>query len=821
MSNSSVRPVFAVKSAVRHFRKHAFYHTLNIAGLSVAFAVIILSILYLNQELTYENFHKKADRIYRPTYHISSGKDFEVHFARIPEPYINDLPAEIPEIEKLIRFQNQEQKYIRIGEKRFKPRYAYITDHDVFDVFDLPMVEGDPKTALAEPHSVVLTESLARKYFSGTQVLGKEINVTGNWTPEEQIYRVTGVISDLPVNTHLPIDMLFSFGGPEERSGWAYVYTLLREGADIAAVEAKMPDFISKHAVPESTRTLTFPFQRLKDIHLHSHLAREIVPNGDAAYIRIFFWVGLFVWLIALVNFANMSAALTMTRGKELGVRSVLGARKGQLVLGAVSETIVWSFAALAAGALIAGLVFPAFTRLTGISILPPLLFLAPVLLGIAILSGLLAGVLPAVLAASVRALQVIRMGQNWTLRSGAGSINVKRLLIAVQFCVAIVLIGSAIVAHLQFRYIQDLNLGLKPEQILAISTVPDRVTDQYLALKNRLQSVPGVTGVAACMQTPSTEIRDSGPVLVRGANEDPTQAPMMDIQVIDPDFVDMMGLELEAGEDFTAKVKLKPAPEFNENLTVNNYLAESPKQYLINETAMKQLGWQSPEEALGKEINWSIGDYRLAFGPVAGVIRDYHQESLKNKVDPLVMVIEPIWLRTILVKVDTRDLEKTMAGIEDAWNGLFPYALEYDFLDDLFNRLYDQDRVQLRLLSTLALIAVLIAFLGLVSLVAYALRRRSKELAIRRVIGADLGSLTGLMSREYLVVLAVAAAAAVPLSYRWVKEWLENFAYHIEISPWVYLVAVASVYAALLLVIYLQTMRATIANPVKSLRED
>lgn len=184
-------------------------------------------------------------------------------------------------------------------------------------------------------------------------------------------------------------------------------------------------------------------------------------------------------------------------------------------------------------------------------------------------------------------------------------------------------------------------------------------------------------------------------------------------------------------------------------------------------------------------------------------------------------MVIEPIWLRTILVKVDTRDLEKTMAGIEDAWNGLFPYALEYDFLDDLFNRLYDQDRVQLRLLSTLALIAVLIAFLGLVSLVAYALRRRSKELAIRRVIGADLGSLTGLMSREYLVVLAVAAAAAVPLSYRWVKEWLENFAYHIEISPWVYLVAVASVYAALLLVIYLQTMRATIANPVKSLRED
>jgi putative ABC transport system permease protein len=366
----------AVKIAFRNFRKNFLYGSINILGLSIAFATLIFVLVYLNQETTYEAFYRNADRIYRPTYHITSQNDYEVHFARIPANFINELPNEIPEIERLIRFQNKEQKYIRIGKNRFRPEHAYVTDHDVFKVFDMQFMEGDPNTALVNPNSVVLTKSIARKYFSKTNILGEELIITGDWSSDEKVYQVTGVIQDLPVNTHLPIDMLFSFSNKEERSGWAYIYTLLSEGTSIADVEKKMPDFINKYLDAEFAATISFDFQALTDIHLQSHLAREIVPNGQQFYVKIFFWVGLFVWIIALINFTNLSTALVMSKGKEVGVRRVLGAPKSNLVFFLLTESVVYSIISLLFGFLLVLLFFPAFRNHTGISILPPMEFL-------------------------------------------------------------------------------------------------------------------------------------------------------------------------------------------------------------------------------------------------------------------------------------------------------------------------------------------------------------------------------------------------------------------------------------------------------------
>ncbi len=647
------------------------------------------------------------------------------------------------------------------------------------------------------------------------------MTVSGDWSADEQVFQVTGVLKDLPVNTHLPIEILFSFASEEERSGWAYVYALLAEGASIAEVEKKTPGFIENHTDTENGPTISFEYQPLADIHLQSNLAREIVANGQIIYIRIFFWAGLFIWIIALINFANLSAALTLSRGKEAGVRKVLGASKSQLVLLAMAETVVYSLVSLLLGALIAFLVWPSFSRLTGIALLPPIQYFLPFLLLVALLSGLLAGILPSLVVRAIKIIDVVKQGNNWSMKGRAKNVHIKRAMIAVQFCATIILLGGATVAQLQFKYINDKNLGLKPDQVIAISDVPDRVTSQYMVFKNRIKALPGVREVSACMQTPSSEIRDLGPVLARGVNEDAERAPMMDIQIIDPDFISMMDLEFLAGEDFSAKVRLNPPPEFNEELSPQDYLAKVPRKYLINETAMKQLGWQTPEEALGKEINWSIGSFQLAYGPVTGVLKDYHQESLKNKVDPLVMVVEPIWLRTFLIKVETANLEKTIASVENVWNNLFPYALEYAFLDELFDRIYKQDRVQLKLLSSLSFIAILISFIGLISLVAYALKRRSKELAVRRVVGADLRSLTTLIGREYIWILAIATLAGVPISYRWVSDWLQNFAYHIPVSPFLYMLPVALVFALLVVTIYLQTLQATIDNPIKALREE
>ena len=811
----------AIKSATRNFQKNWQYGSLNILGLSVAFATLILISTYLYQETNYEAFHKNAHRIYRPTYSYTTQNNFNAHFARIPSNYINELPNHIPEIEQLIRFQNKEQKYIRIDDQRFKPKHAYITDAEVFDVFTLPFLTGNAKTALTKPNSVVLTESIAMKYFSTRDVVGKEIMVIGNNSEQETTYQATGRISDVPAIAHIPIEILFSFPSETALTDWAYIYTLFATGKTIAVLNAKMPDFIKRFTHPESTTSVSYDFQALSTIHLQSNLAREIKPNGQAIYIKIFFWVGLFVWIIALVNFTNLSAALAMSRGKEIGVRKVLGSSKSNLVLLSFTETIFYSLVALLFGGLFAFLSFSYFSNLTGITILPPTNYFIIGLLIITLLSGLFAGILPAMVATSIKILQIIKQGNNWTLKRSTHKINIKRVMIAVQFSATVILLGSAIMAYQQFKYINDKNLGLKAEQIIGISEVPSQVLNNYPTFKNQLKEIAGISEVTACMQMPSSEIRDAGPVRIQGKDSAEDQVPTMDMQIIDPDFIEMMGIEMLAGENFTKNESLRKPPVYTEELTPQQYLNETPRKYLLNETAMKQLGWENPSEAIGQQINWSIGNFQLAYGPVTGIIKDYHQESLRNKVDPLVLTVEPIWMSNILIKVETANIEQTLASIENTWNDLFPYALEYSFLDDLFAKLYQQDRVQLQLLSILSLIAILISFMGLISLVAYALKTRSKELAIRRVIGANLTNLAVLIGKEYLWILLLATMIGIPISYQWVSEWLQNFAYHIKISPLVYFAATLMIFSMLASTIYLQTFKATNNNPVKALREE
>ncbi|MEL6922471.1 MAG: ABC transporter permease [Bacteroidota bacterium] len=811
----------AFVAALRSFRKNLIYSSLNLLGLALAFTTLILVAAFVWQESSYESFHQQSDRMVRVTYQYNGANGFEASFARVPINFINELPGHLPEVEKLIRLQNQEDKYLRVDNNRYKPEYAWSTDADIFQVFDLPLIAGDTATALSAPNSIVLSEQMALKYFGRTDVLGAELFVNGEWSPEEVPYKVTGVMRDLPVNTHLPMNVLLSFRNETERRGWAYIYLLLKEGADIASVEAAMPGFISEHTEVNDGNSIGLPVQALSSIHLQSKLAREIKPGGQLIYLRIFMWVGLFVWLVALINFANLSTALAMKRGREMGVRQVLGASKSSLFIFSLLEAMVNSLLALGLGAVLAWLLFPAFGQLTGVQLLPPIGWLALGLIGLALLSGIVAGILPAMVLTSVKLLQVLKGGNNWSMKANPTSSNIKRLMISLQFGATIILMGSAVVAYQQFQFINEKNLRLQPEQIIAIPEVPGEVTNQYGLLKNRLQQLPGVRSVAACMQMPSSEIRDVGPVRIQGVTGADDNPPMMDMQIIDPDFTEMMQLELLAGADFSRAALLREAPAFTDDYTVQQYLAETPRQYLINETAMKQLGWNHPSDAIGQSINWSIGNFELAYGEVTGVIKDYHQETLRNTIDPLLLTMEPIWFSNFMIKVETSQLESTIKSIQQLWEELFPFSLEYQFMDQLYQQLYHQDRVQLQLLSILALVAVFISFLGLVSLVAYALKRRSRELAIRRVIGAELHHLTSLIGKEYFFVLLLAAVFAIPISYRGVNRWLDNFAYRIDIPLFAYGLTFGGVLLLLLLTITFQTWRATIDNPVKSLREE
>ncbi|NND33567.1 MAG: FtsX-like permease family protein [Saprospiraceae bacterium] len=294
-----------------------------------------------------------------------------------------------------------------------------------------------------------------------------------------------------------------------------------------------------------------------------------------------------------------------------------------------------------------------------------------------------------------------------------------------------------------------------------------------------------------------------------------------MDIQVVDPDFIQMMDLKFLAGSDFSRNLTLAEIPEFTEDMTPARYLVESPRKYIINETAMRQLGWSDPRDAIGREVKWSIGSFELAYGPITGVVEDYHQESLKNEVDPIIMAVEPLWLGTFLVKVNGQQITQTLKEIERIWNDLFPYSFEFNFLDDLFDELYKKDQAKISLLLILTLVAITISFIGLISLVAFTLNTRSKELAIRRVIGANLTELIRLIGRDYFLFIGMASLLAIPISYYYVRSWLNDFAYHINISPFFYVQAVALIFFILLCILTIQVFKASRLNPVEALRED
>jgi putative ABC transport system permease protein len=806
---------------LRGFLKNKVYTSLNLAGLALGFAVFMFSMIYVTFETSFEMFHTKADHIYRATYRYTPSDGYESHWARVPFDYINQLPSDVPGIKSLVRFQNHARKYVRVGNEKFRPNHAYVADKEVFGMFDFHLIAGDPVAALAQPYSVVISESLARKYFGVSNPVGEEMFIIGDLDKAETLHHVTGVMTDLPANTHLPVEMLISFKNPAERTGWAYTYILLEDGADISSVAAQMPSFIAKYTPADLAKFDAVIFQPLIDIHLTSDLARELVPGGDMFYVRIVAFAGLLILVIAVVNFMNLNTAMALGRAKEIGVRKILGASRGNLVTYLLMEAVASNVIALLIAGLAVYISFPWFQGLVGVDLVQSPWVFGPVMLAIAVGCGLVSGLYPVLLLTAVAPVSVVKTSRVVTLSGREGAFSLKRVMVTLQFSISILLLGSALMAWQQVRYLVDKDLGMRGDQVVAIPGIPDGVKTGYDQFKAVLSSQPGITGVSACMEVPSREIRDAGPVLVEGVNSDPAKAPVMDIQLIDHDFASLMGLEFVAGTNIVAAAP-QTVPEFTDTYSIGRYLLEQPREYIINETAMRQLGWKSAEEAIGQRISWSIGDLALAYGPIRGVVRDFHQETLKNKVDPVIMLHEPVWLRTFLVKIGNQQVPQTLGSISTTWEKLFPlYPLEYHFLDELYENLYKSERVQLQLLFAFSVMAILIAFVGLVGLVAYSLKTRMKELAVRKVLGATLRDLTRLISREYLAVLLIGSAIAVPLSIYGVKKWLSGFAYHVDVSPWAYVAAVVAVMVLLLVTVGVQTLKTSRLNPAQTLREE
>lgn len=807
---------------IRNFHKKRLYTLLNLVGLALGYTAFVYTLLYVHFETHFEDIHKKSSQIYRVTHQFNSGDGYKVHWARVPHDYINELPNHFPGIKTLIRFQNHERKYVRVGQEKFRPDHAYVTDKEVFKVFDFKLISGNLETALAEPHSIVITKSLAEKYFGDVDPLNKEIFVIGDLDQNESLHHVTGVMEDVPLNTHLPIDMLISFKSKAERAGWAYTYVLLNDDANADEINRQIPSFVEKHETSDEAKKVTFLLQPIQDIHLNSNLAREIVPNSSMFYVRLVAFGGVFIILIAVINFMNLNSAMALSRAKEIAMRKVMGATKGQITAYLFMESITYHLIALAIAGVLAYFLFPLLQDLVPIAILINTSELALILVAIASICGFVSGLYPVLLLVSLRPMDTMRSNKAFSFARREGAFSLKRVMVTLQFCISIIFGGSAIVAYHQFRLLNEKNIGISSEQVIAIPGVPDKVKDDFIPFKNSLAALPGIVNVAACLEVPSREIRDAGPVLVEGVNNDQVNAPLFDIQIIDPDFIGLLGIELAAGENIPRRLETGVIPKLDESNTIQRYLAGQERAYLINETAMRRLGWKEPSEAIGQRINWSIGDLALAYGPIAGVVRDFHQETLKNRVDPIVMVYEPVWIRTFLIKVETKNIQTSIGKIQSTWDKMFPqYPMEYFFLDELYENLYKGERVQLQLLYIFSVLSIVIAFIGLIGLITYALRTRVREIAIRQVMGASIRDLIQLISREYLMVLLFGSVLAVPVSIFGLRQWLSTFAYRVDISPMSYVLTCSLMGLLLIVTIGWQTFRSSAANPSEVLRNE
>lgn len=810
------------KIIARSFSKNRGFNFLNLSGLAIGFAACMLIVIYVVYETSFDNFHTQADRIYRLTVHYTSDTGYDTHFARVDADWTKSIPDEIPEVEKLVRFQNHEPKFVKIGNEKFTPQYAYSTDPYVFDVFDFNLLKGDPKTALAQPYSVVLTQSMAKKYFGDEDAFGRDLIITRYWTTDEEVYKITGIMEDLPGHTHLPVDMLFSFRNEEDRSWWAYTYLLLKENANVAGLKEKIEDLMVKNQGEQSRAGTEYVLWPLKDIHLQSNLAREVIPNGDNANVKIFTGVGIFILLLAMINFINLNSVIAIGRAKEIGIRKVMGSGLRQLVFYSLTEsTVLCAIAAILATGL-TYLVYPYFHQALNVSNLLSWEIMLIGLGSVVLTTGILSGFYPAFVLSAVKPVNVMKSTKAVTMKGNSFGISFRKALITAQFAICMLLVGSAIIGRQQFLYLKEKNLGMKKEQVLALTAVPDTVKDKFKTFKDELSGKPGIEGVTACLEVPSREIRDGGNVWYEGMTGTVIEAPIMDIQVIDHDFINVMGLELLAGESLAKTLTYDPLPEFTGTESIQQYLISKKREYIINETAMHKLGWTDPHEVIGKQISWTQGTYSLDKGPVVGVVKDFHQETLKNSVDPVVMVFEPLWLRTFLVRLSADQISEHVAEVEKTWNALFPqYPFEYVFLDELFDKLYKQERNQLNVLFTFSGLTIIIAFLGLFGLVAYSLKTRTKEIAVRRVFGASQMRILKLFGKEYVAVMLVATLIAVPLSYTFVSSWLSDYAYRVNVTWRYYGLTLLLIIALLGVTILYHTLRTTAVNPSVSLRED
>ena len=794
--------------AVRNLLRNKVYSIINIAGLSVGMACTILILLWVQYELSFDRFHKNADRIYRLTENWNLGAT-RGKWAVTNWPAGPTFQREYPEVIRAVRFRPLYNKVLcSYKTEKFLIDGILFADDTVFDIFSFPLISGDPGTALSTAFSIVITEEIAKKLFGAEDPIGKIIKVG-----DDGGVTVTGVMQNVPPNSHLSFKALVSLEtvfklNPEhakkQMNSWAYgninyTYLLLRENCNVNDLEKKFSAHIAKQA-QEQLRVLggsiEYFLQPLTRIHLHSKLELDIAQRGDIAYVVSFTVIAVFILLIACINFMNLATARSANRAKEVGMRKVLGAQRGELIRQFIGESLLFSAISFILAVMLVELSLPLFRSLSGSnmsfqSITMPGLISG--LFGIILIVGFAAGSYPALYLSAFQPVRVLK----GTIATGTASSRFRGILVLVQFAVSVTLIiGTGIVLN-QLRYMQNKPLGFENEHIVYFGPIGSDFKKSFETFKEAIQGYPEIAGVAF-----SSHIPGDRPILELFLPEGfpPDQTRLMHQMSIDHEFIPAMGMEMAAGRNFLPTASADPA-----------------RAALINETAARRLGWTDP---VGK----TIVSYRSP-GPVTktiiGVVRDFHIESLHKEIGPFFIENNPSdFHRYLLIKIMSGNLPATMEFMRIKWAEILPHIpFDFSFLDESFGRQYQADKKLQAIFSNFGILAIFISCLGLFGLASFTTEKRTKEIGIRKALGASVSGIILMLSKEFTKWVLAANAIAWPLAYFTMKQWLQNFAYRTEIAVSTFILAGVLALVIALLTVGYRAIKAARANPVAALR--
>jgi putative ABC transport system permease protein len=790
-----------LKIAFRSLWRRKTYTVLNVAGLAIGIACFSLLALYLYNELTYDHFHKNAHDLYRVKTNYSFGGSTPADVALTPKAIVPVFKREFPEVVNVVRMGKPDVATLHYGEKTFNEKNFLYAEAPFFEMFTFPLLQGDPATVLKEPNTMVITATAAKKYFGKEDPVGKIIKVGST------DIRITGVALDAPQNSQVKFDFVGS-APVSTTEEWApanyYTYVQLQPGASMEVMQGKVERYVAtvvaKLGGLKKGDFIRYVLEPMTSVHLYSTATAGLEPGNDVRYIYILEGVAILLLLIACINFMNLATARSTERALEIGVRKTMGALRGQLFWQFIAESAMITAAALLIGVVITRLTLPYFNNLTDRS-LQMGLFSTPwlyiLLLGVFVIVTFIAGTYPALFLSAFRPVTVLK-GKIVQLKGG----GLRKALVITQFAASVFFIICTLVISSQLNYIQHKKIGMERDHVVVLDGTG--VGDKLEALKQAMLQVPGVKTMSASY---------SSPVEIGGGyniNQVEGKTPDFGMDIIamsvTKDFVPTMNMVLVAGEDFTdADIKDILLPDNNKR----------QYHFLLNETAIKKLGW-TPATALNKRMNLNG-----RIGTVKGVLKDFHFESMRKAIEPIIIFPEYDYiLSKLLLKTDNSNMTNTAAGIKQVWASFFPQVpFEYHFLDEEFNSLYNTERRTGNILMLFAVITIFISCLGLFGLAAFTATQRTREIGVRKVLGATVLNIVMLLSRDFIKLVGIAVLLASPLAWYIMHHWLNNFAYRTGVGIGVFGIAAAMAMVIALVTISFQSIKAALTNPVKSLQ--